>query len=228
MSVSRLRILVACEFSGVVRRAFAALGHDAWSCDLLPAEDGSPNHFQCDVRTLDLSKYDLLGGHPPCTFLTNAGVRHLHSVPSRNGVLPKIHGPARFKAMQEAADFFAFLYHANVPSVYIENPVMHGYARDYLASAWKVPSYNQLIQPWMFGHGETKATCLWLRNLPLLQPTHRRDDLFCAQEPTAREARIHKMSPSADRSKLRSITFEGIAKAMAAQWGNLSINKTNP
>lgn len=210
-----MRVLIACEFSGVVRRAFRARGHDAWSCDLLPAEDDSPFHFQRFAQdVIRQGGWDLLIAHPPCTYLCNSGVRWL----SQDGKLVK----QRHASMREAADLFAALYHAPIARVAIENPVMHKYARDYLQSAWKVPAFTQSIQPWQYGHGETKRTCLWLRGLPLLQATHRKGDLFCEPEPVGREARIHRLPPSEDRAKLRSITYAGIAEAMAEQWGNFS------
>lgn len=199
-----MKILVACEFSGVVRSAFRARGHDAYSCDVLPPDDDSSFHFQCDVREILKYKWDMIIAHPPCTYLTNAGVRHLHSVPSRNGKLPAVHGEARWEAMREAAAFFKLFLDATCSRVCVENPVPHGYAREIIGP------YTQLIQPWQFGHGETKATCLWLRGLSPLTPT---------QIVEGREARIHKLPPTADRAKLRSITYSGIARAMAHQWG---------
>lgn len=200
-----LKVLIACEFSGTVRRAFRALGHDAWSCDLLPAEDGDPHHYQCDVRSLDLSLYSVLVGHPTCTFLTNAAVRHLHSIPSKRGTLPAVHGEKRWQAMRESAELFRYLLNAPVPQIAIENPIPHRYAVEEIGR-----KYDQIIQPWQFGHGETKATCLWLKGLPALLPTN---------IVAGREARIHKMSPGPDRWKERSRTFTGIAQAMAEQWG---------
>lgn len=197
-----MRVLVACEFSGVVRRAFTARGHNAWSCDLLPAEDGNPQHYVCNVNDIDLSKWDLLIAHPPCTYLCNSGVRWL----SPGGRL----NPVRHKQMQAACDLFALLYNAPVARVAIENPVMHKYARDYLQSTWKVPRFTQSIQPWQFGHGEIKRSCLWLRGLPDLTPT----DIVEGRTP-----RVHHASPGPLRWQERSRTLEGIAKAMAEQWG---------
>lgn len=203
-----MRVLVACEYSGTVRRAFAAQGHDAWSCDLLPADDNSPHHKQDDVlNVLHDGEWDLMIAHPPCTYLTNAGVRHLHSIPSRNGVITKVHGEERWQAMRESAAFFRQLLDAPIPRIAVENPIPHGYA---VAEIGR--KYDQKVQPWMFGHGETKATCLWLKNLPPLVPT----DIV-----EGREARIHKMPPSPDRWKLRSVTYQGIAEAMAAQWSDI-------
>ncbi len=207
-----MKVLIACEFSAIVRDAFAGRGHDAWSCDVLPTEKPG-NHLECDILTVLDRDWDLMIAHPPCTYLTNAGVRHLHDhVASRNGVRAKIFGAARMEAMKDAAKFFLTLWNAPIHRICIENPIPHGYARDIIGD------YTQLIQPWQFGHGEIKATCLWLKNLPPLMPTHRRDDLFCAPEPPERVARVHLMAPGPNRWKERSRTFTGIAKAMAEQW----------
>lgn len=216
-----MRVLIACEFSGVVRRAFRAIGHDAWSCDLLPADDGTDRfpaytsgtgHLQTNALTIlgGLHKYftccpnapwDLIIAHPPCTYLCNSGVRWL----APGGCLD----PKRHKLMMEACDFFAALYWADVPRVAVENPVMHKYARDYLKSAWKIPTHTQTIQPWQFGHGEVKRTCFWLRGLAPLKP----DNIV-----PGRVARVHRASPAPDRWKERSRTLPGIARAMAQQW----------
>lgn len=209
-----MRVLVACEFSGVVRRAFRALGHDAWSCDLLPAEDSSQFHIQGDVLDHLDDGWDMAICHPECTYLTNAGVKHLYSsVISRRGNRASVFGGERWVELMHARAFFMALYNAPIPKKALENPIPHHHA--------KLPEYSQLIQPWNFGHGETKATCLWLVNLPLLQPTHRKDDLFCEQEPQERHARCHLESPGPDRWKNRSRTYTGIASAMAQQWGCL-------
>jgi len=172
-----------------VREAFRARGFDAWSCDLLPADDGSPNHVQGDVRSLLRERWDLAIMHPPCTRLTNSGVRWLNE---RN-------------LWDEAAEFFVECLNVNADCVAVENPIQHKHARERIGVA-----YSQIIQPWQFGHGETKATCLWLKNLPKLKPTNIVD---------GREGRIHKLPPSADRWKIRSETYQGIADAMAEQWG---------
>lgn len=253
-------MLVACEFSGTVRDAFAARGHYARSCDLLPSEalhpvrfrdqfgcyehetatvgceeceygepfchlhqadaadcpclgptedeveydiasfDSDPRgarHLTGDLFTMDpreLEGYDLGIFHPPCTRLTNSGVRWLAE---RN----------LWSEMEEAARFFRRLLELPVARIAIENPIPHRYAREIIGA-----KYDQIVQPWQFGHGETKATCLWLKNLPPLVPTQIVD---------GREARVHKLPPSANRWKLRSITYQGIADAMAEQWGNL-------
>lgn len=189
-----MRILIACEYSGRVRNAFRALGHDAWSCDLLEAEDGSGFHVQRDVLTLlkEWRKWDLLIAHPPCTHLAVSGSRWF---------------PEKRESgeQQEAIEFFLALARAPIPRIAIENPVC------IMSSVWREP--DQVLQPWQYGHGETKATCLWLKGLPPLVPTN---------IVPGREPRIHRMSPGPDRWKERSRTFEGIAAAMAQQWGDYS------
>lgn len=197
-----MRVLIACEFSGVVRDAFAARGHNAWSCDLLPSERLG-QHIQGNA--IDATKYqgwDIIIAHPPCTYLCNSGVRWL----APNGILNQ----TRHALMKVACDLFATLYWADVAHVCIENPVMHKYARDYLQSTWKVPRFSQSIQPWQFGHGEVKRTCLWLRGLPELTPSG---------IVNGRLPRVHHASPGPDRWKERSRTYAGIASAMAQQWG---------
>lgn len=199
-----MKVLIACEFSGVVRDAFLRRGHDAWSCDLLPTESLGP-HIQDDVLNHLNAGWDLMIAHPSCTYLTNAGVRHLHeNVASKNGVKAKIHGKERWKKMEEACEFFNKLKNAPIEKICIENPIPHKYAKNLIGK------YDQLIQPWQFGHGETKATCLWLKNLPKLTPTN---------IVAGRVARIHLMGPSPDRWKKRSITYFGIAEALAEQFG---------
>ena len=181
-----MKVLVACEFSGIVRDAFAAKGHDAWSCDLLPTEKPG-NHYQCDIREiLDLG-WDLMVAHPPCTHLAVSGARWF----------------ARKQKEQWAAlDFVRLLLSSSVGRIALENPV------SIISSRIRKP--DQIIQPWQFGHGETKATCLWIKNLPKLQPTN---------IVSGRKDRVHKMPPSKDRWKNRSRTYPGIAEAMAEQWG---------
>lgn len=202
-----MKVLVACEFSGIVRDAFSARGHDAWSCDLLPSETEG-NHIQGDVLELLDKGWDAMVGHPPCTFLSNSSVQHLSESSKA-----EIKGEARVAAMKEGAAFFNALKNAPIPKVAIENPIPHGYATALIGD------YTQLIQPWMFGDGETKAVCLWLRGLPPLMRTHADNDLFCDPEPKERKARVHLMSPGPNRQKERSRFFPGIAKAMAEQWG---------
>jgi hypothetical protein len=184
------KVLVACEYSGKVRDAFAALGHDAWSCDLLETETPG-KHYVGDVRDLLTTPWDLLIAHPPCTHLAVSGARHF-AAKQASGV------------QQEALDFVQLLLDANVPRIALENPVS--------IISTRIRKPEQIIQPWQFGHGETKATCLWLKNLPPLTPTNVVE---------GREQRIHKMAPSPTRWKERSRTFDGIAQAMAAQWGAL-------
>ena len=200
-----MRALVACEFSQIVTKAFREKGHDAFSCDLLPTEGNPDWHIQDDVlKHLD-ENWDMLIAFPPCTYLTNAGVRHLYDhVVSRNGKHAAVYGFARWVEMRKAAEFFRQLLEANIPKICIENPVPHRYA---VAEIGR--KYDQIIQPWQFGHGETKATCLWLRGLPKLIPTNIVE---------GREHKIHKMPPSDHRAKDRSRTYQGIANAMSEQW----------
>lgn len=196
-----MKVLVACEFSGIVRRAFAARGHDAWSCDLLPAEDDSPKHVQGDARAILGDGWDLLIAHPPCTRLANSGVRWLSSPPPGK-TLDQMRAE-----LIEGAFLFTGMWNAHIPRVAVENPVMHKHAKALIRN-YQPPA--QSVQPWQFGHPETKRTCLWLRNLPPLTPTN-------AVE--GREARVHRMPPGPDRWKERSRFFSGIADAMADQWG---------
>jgi hypothetical protein len=190
-----MRVLIACEFSGTVREAFAAKGHDAWSCDLLPS-DIPGQHYQCDVLGMIAGAYnniglfkpwDLMIAHPPCTHLAVSGARWFKD---------------KLQEQAEALQFVQYLMDAPVYSICIENPV------SIISSRIRKP--DQCIQPWMFGHGETKKTCLWLKNLPPLRPTCR---------VAGRENKVHNLPPSEDRWKLRSVTYAGIAKAMADQWG---------
>ena len=181
-----MRILIACEFSGIVRDAFIAKGHDAVSCDILPTERPGP-HIQGDVRVPLMDYWDLLVAFPPCTYLSVSGARWWKE---------------KQEEQQQALDFVRLLLGQQIPRVALENPIGK------ISTAIRKP--DQIIQPWQFGHGETKATCIWLRGLPKLKPTNIVD---------GREHRIHKMAPSRDRSKNRSRTFQGIANAMADQWG---------
>jgi hypothetical protein len=216
-----VRILIACETSGASRRAFAELGHDVTSVDVLPSDDyvdcawqtfgrGRMRHEIADVRPYLAQPWDLVLAHPPCTYLANSGVRWLYQGGKANADASNLDHD-RWDAMTDGVDLFAACYGANAPRVAVENPIMHGHARAYLASRG-VDGPTQIIQPWQFGHGETKATGLWLRGLPALAPTDIVD---------GRVARIHRLPPTADRWKLRSKTFDGIARAMAAQWGNV-------
>jgi hypothetical protein len=198
------RVLVACEYSGTVRRAFAARGHDAWSCDLLPSEDRSNRHIVGDARGLLDDGWDLLMvAHPPCTRLCNSGVRWL-SVPPPGKTVEQMQ-----EELREGAALFSAFWNAPIERVCIENPVMHRHAKA-LIENYQPPA--QSVQPWQFGHGETKRTCFWLRGLPPLTPTNVVD---------GREQRVFRMPPSPDRWKERSRFFAGIAEAMADQWGGL-------
>ena len=181
-----MRILVACEYSATVREAFAAKGHEAVSCDLLPTEIPGP-HYEGNVLDILYDKWDLMIAHPPCTHLAVSGARWFKD---------------KQVEQKEALAFVRELLNAPIGKIALENPI------SIISSKIRKP--DQIIQPWMFGHGETKATCLWLKGLPLLQPTNVVD---------GREARVHKMPPSPDRWKERSRTFKGIAQAMADQWG---------
>lgn len=226
-----LNVLIGCEESGVVREAFRALGHRAWSCDLRPARDGSPHHLQMDVRealTYGTSSpsvqpwWDLGIFHPPCTYLCNSGVRWFTTVPAiqKPGVL---YGDARVVALREAVDLFAAIYNCDIPKIAIENPVMHNRARDLLRVEHGVPTWDQTVQPWHFGHEEFKRTCLWLRGLDPLQPTNdlsREWGLPRAGTPEhKRWSQVHRASPGEHRARDRSVTYPGIAEAMAWQWG---------
>jgi site-specific DNA-cytosine methylase len=181
-----MRVLVACEFSGTVRDAFIARGHDAMSCDLEPTDKPGP-HYKGDVMDVINDGWDLMVAHPPCTHLAVSGARWFKN---------------KQKEQAEALEFVRILLDSKIDKIALENPI------SIISSRIKKPS--QVIQPWQFGHGETKATCLWLKNLPLLKPTNVVE---------GREQRIHKMPPSKDRWKLRSATVQGIADAMANQWG---------
>lgn len=201
-----MRVLVACEFSGVVRRAFAARGCDAWSCDLLPAEDGSNKHLIGDARDYLDDGWDLLiVAHPPCTRLCNSGVRWL-SVPPAGKTVEQMQAE-----LCEGAALFSAFWNAPIERVCVENPVMHKHAKALIVN-YQEPA--QSVQPWQFGHGEVKRTCFWLRNLPALQPTN---------IVAGRHARVHLASPGPDRWKERSRFFPGIAAAMADQWTDYAI-----
>lgn len=201
-----LKVLVACEFSGIVRDAFAALGHDAWSCDLLPSERPG-NHIQGDVLTVLSDGWDLMIAHPPCTYLSNSGVRHLYV----DGKKEKGRNEARWRSMELAAEFFRKLLDAPIPRLAIENPVMHRYGKTIIGR-----EQNQTIQPYQFGEDASKATCLWLKNLPPLVPT---DVIKKARYANQTASGQNKLAPSPDRWKDRSRTYEGIAAAFAYQWG---------
>ncbi len=193
-----MKVLIGCEFSGVVRRAFQARGHDAWSCDLQASDDASVFHIVGDVRDVVHEGWDLLIAHPPCTRLTNSGVRWLAE---RN----------LWAELDEGAALFRDMLNAPIARIAVENPIPHGYALRRIGR-----KYDQIIHPWQFGHGETKATCLWLKGLPRLKPTNIVE---------GRHARVHRMSPGRDRANQRSKTYEGIAQAMATQWGSMQLQE---
>jgi len=195
-----MRVLIACEYSGTVRDAFLALGHDAMSCDLLPT-DVPGNHYEGPVQDVIGEGWDLMVAHPPCTYMTNSGVAWLHR------------DPTRWEKLDEAAEFFSFLINASIPRIVIENPIMHKYAKERIGGV----KQSQVIQPWMFGHLEQKATCLWLKNLPLLQPTNNvKAEMM--NLPDNERQRLHYLPPSKNRWKLRSTTYKGISEAIATQY----------
>lgn len=192
-----MKVLIGCEESATVREAFAKLGHDAWSCDLLPSRVPG-KHIQADILTVLNDGWDLAIFHTPCTYLSNSGARWLYNKDrSKNA--------ERWELMERDALLFRATMQANIPMIANENPIMHKYAIEIIGRR-----QDQVIQPWQFGHGETKATCLWLKNLPQLRPTNIVD---------GREQRIHHMPPSPNRQRDRSVTYQGIADAMANQWG---------
>ena len=190
-----MRVLVACEYSGRVRDAFIAKGHEAMSCDILPTEKPGP-HYQGDVRDVMDYPWDLMIAHPPCTDLSVSGAAWFEK--------KKMNG-----SQQMSASFFMMLAKSDIPRIAIENPIC------IMSRLWRKP--DQIVQPWMFGHMEQKATCLWLKNLPVLYPTN--DVKAQMMElPKNKRERLHYLPPSQDRWKLRSETFQGIADAMAEQW----------
>jgi len=197
-----MKVLVACEYSGRVRDAFIAKGHDAMSCDILPSDTPGPHHEGDIFDVLD-DGWDLMIAHPPCTYLANSGVQHLHK------------DPKRWDRMKCGALFFRALWLADIKKICIENPVMHKYAVRYIGQR-----QTQVVQPWMFGHTEQKQTCLWLHNLPKLEPTDNVKEEMMLLPKNQRE-RLHYLPPSPTRWKERSTTYQGIADAMAEQWGTL-------
>lgn len=201
-----MRVLVACEKSGIVRRAFAALGHDAWSCDVKPAEDRSNKHIVGDARDYLSDGWDLLMvANPPCTRLCNSGVRWLSTPP------PGKTAEQMQEELREGAALFSDFWNAPIMRICVENPIMHRHAKALIAN-YREPA--QSVQPWQFGHGETKRTCLWLKNLPPLAPTNIVE---------GREAKVHRHSgwgkAAEERAVNRSRFYPGIAEAMADQWG---------
>lgn len=195
-----MRVLVACEFSGIVRDAFAARGHDAWSCDLLPTERPG-NHIQGDVLEVLGDGWDLMIAHPPCTYLANSGVQHLGKVAKR------------WFQMIEARKFFLAVLTAPIDRIAVENPIPHSFA--------ELPPYSQIVQPFFFGDEVQKKTCLWLRGLPPLMSTLivGRGEQYIGKNGKPNGSKWYQLPPSGDRWKHRSKTFPGIAAAMAEQWG---------
>ena len=200
-----MKVLVACEFSGTVREAFRKLGHDAWSCDLLPSDDDSPYHFQNDIfEVLNVHKdWDLMIAHPPCTYLCSSGL-HWNKK-----------DPTRAAKTEEALEFFIKLARVAIPKIAIENPI------GCVSTRYRKP--DQIIQPYQFGHDASKSTCLWLKNLPplVLDPTRFVQPRMVDGKKrwgNQTDSGQNKLGPSADRWALRSITYSGIANAMAAQW----------
>jgi hypothetical protein len=207
-----MRVLIGCETSGVVRRAFNDLGHDAWSCDLLPADDGSNRHIVCDVRDLLNDGWDLLAVfHPPCTRLCNSGVRWL-SVPPPGKTKDEM-----WRELDEGAALFSAVWNAPVERIAVENPVMHRHAKERITNFRPA---SQTVQPWWFGDPAFKATGLYLKGLPALTPTARLNPPASGTDDHKRWSIVHRATPSATRWKDRSKTYPGIAKAMAEQWGN--------
>lgn len=195
-----MRVLVACEFSGAVRDAFISRGHDAMSCDILPTESAGP-HYQGDVLDILGDGWDLMVAHPPCTYISTPGARWLYTQPTR------------WQHLIDGAAFFRALLTANIPRVAVENPPMIGWAEKIVGQ-----KRSQVIHPWQFGHPVQKPTALWLRGLPPLIHTENVHEQMKSL-PIAQQQALHRLPPSVDRGKLRSVTFSGIATAMATQWG---------
>ena len=211
----KMKVLVACEFSGVVRREFQKLGHVAYSCDLLPALDGSTWHYRCDVRSILNNGWDLMIAHPPCTYLASAGLHWNKKVPGRNALTEK------------ALWFVAELMASPIPFICIENPLG--------CISTKIKPFDQIVQPYEFGDDASKRTCLWLKKLPKLFTKHHERVAGRMVEYKGKQVERwsnqtdsgqNRLGPSEDRAKLRSITYPGIAKAMAEQWGCLNPNAT--
>lgn len=205
IDTSNIRVLVACEFSGVVRMAFRARGFDAWSCDIIPSEDNSPYHIQDDALQHLTDDWDLMIAHPPCQYLCSSGLHW-------NGRVP-----GRAKKTEEAAAFFMEFANADIPFVAIENSI------GCMSTRYRKP--DQIIQPWQFGHAESKATCLWLKDLPKLEPTNVLKMPDCGHWDNQTPSHQNKIGPGPNRWKERSRTYEGIGEAMAEQWGSFLIKR---
>lgn len=211
-----MRILIACEMSGVVREAFRRRGHDAWSCDILPPLDGSVHHITGDVLPHLRWGWDLLIGHPPCTYLSNTGSKHLYRKEDK-GDGYGYHDWVRWENLRHAADFFVNLQRADIPKICLENPIPHKHAKQWIGN------YSQIIHPWQHGQSINKPTCLWLKGLPLLEATKIVDKEEVIVFPSGKRMGkwYYETSclPHKERATARSITFQGIADAMAQQWG---------
>lgn len=194
-----MKILIACEFSGIVREAFRKLGHDAWSCDIIDTEIESKYHYKCDILDVLNSDWDMMIAHPPCTYISNAGARHLYP--------KKILNQERYEKGIIAKDFFMKIYNANIPKICIENPLP--------SKIFQLPKYSQIIQPYEYGHNFQKKTLLWLKNLPNLKATN----IVDIRENTKVPGNWFNKGGN-DRQKNRAKTFQGIADAMADQWSN--------
>jgi len=203
-----MNVLVGCEESATVREEFARLGHNAWSCDLQDSRIPG-KHIKGDVREVFDDGWDLAILHPPCTYMCNSGVRWLST------------DPERWKMLVEACEFFNACLDAPIPRLSVENPIMHKHARRLVRR-----DYDQIIQPWQYGDGECKATCLWLKGLPRLRPTSVDAPLFGAAPCMGRGQSVHLCPPGPDRARIRSTTFPGIARAMAEQWGGIAMEST--
>ena len=217
--MKKLKILIACEFSGAIRNEFRKLGHDAYSCDIVPSEDNSPYHYQCDVRNvINAYEWDLMIAHPPCTYLTLAGNRWFKPE-------YKDRYPTRQQDRADAVEFFLTLINSNIPHIAVENPI------GIMSSQYRKP--DQIIQPWQFGDPFQKSTCLWLKDLPLLRHTNVVDKGEFVQW-TDKNGKVKRQpkwyydalssSSSKERQKIRNTTFPGIAKAIAEQYSDYIIN----
>lgn len=206
-----MKILIGCEFSGIVRRAFAARGHDAWSCDLLPAEDGSNKHLVGDIRDYLDDGWDMLAVfHPPCTRLCNSGVRWLSKPP------PGKTREQMWQQLDDGADLFSKCWNAPIDRIACENPIMHRHAKERIAN-YQPPA--QIVQPWWFGEPEFKATGLYLRGLRPLKATRKLTPPKAGTKEHKAWSKVHRASPGPNRWKQRSRFFPGVADAMAEQWG---------
>lgn len=221
-----MNVLIAGEFSGVIRDAFRRRGHNAFSCDLLPCEADPTYHLQGDVRKYLHLAWDLVIAHPDCTYHTNSSVLWFTHIP-KNPKPGKFYGSARFEKLKEAVEFFQLFQHLDhVPMVAIENPIPHCYSIKHLGP------YSQIVQPWWFGHKEFKATCWWLKGLPLLEPTNRIEPPVDKLE-RIKWSKVHRASPGPNRSRDRSRFLIGHAEAIADQWGgggvkvNTAVNTTS-